>query len=1021
MVTVFTLSGQITLHLIMVCRLPKLLLLIVIICCCKPGNLAGQSPGLSRIWAVKDGLPQSFISGIFQDKDGFLWISTLNGFCRGDGRTFKYFRHTYADSSGLGSNIILHLFDAGNNQLLLCYIDGRMDLFNTVTEQVIPLWKNKAFDVLRSETHWFKSLVKDHHGTGWMMAHDGGVFRLDLHGQSVKHYSLSELQLSQPVLGLAVRGDSLLLFTETRLFVRDNTGKAVRNISYPFQSLHLFKTGNANIYSPAMRANGDMLIPYADGIRIWNIETGFFKSVLFARNKVRAKLIDRFDHNGNYYFECDSNLYLLRPDNSLTKWPLINPAVEGIITSMCIDRSGVLWAGTNGYGLRQYNLLKTGMDGYKYQHSFVIDVLDHYTPSSAPVAGAGTFLNRSVAFANRCVSFHDSVWITDVNQQWTQPTLTLFANHRVSELTFRNEDKLSVNGPTRIMFLAFTPSGVLWGIDQHFSLIRFNIQQRTFRVLQRIALDPAEELNGMTADGESAFYITTTRNLVRVDSLGQMVNLTSLLPSKELLTVSKDHDDGNILWIGTLSDGLIRLDRTTQRTQVFSMATGLPNNTIYSALEGSDHQLWCSSNKGIFAFNKQLHTAQSFTSSNGLPDNEFNRFYYMEMPGGDLAFGGPMGYTIFNPSKLETDNFDPPITLTGMEVINRPRQDSVLRSLSALHLRYDQNSITAEFAAMQFDFPEKLQYRHMLEGFDKTWIMTGNDNKVYYTNLPPGRYTLLLNASNTSGKWSKHVRRIQLIITPPFWRTWWFYTVAILLVGLMVYLFLQQRISSLKKEHRQQLQFERKAMELEAMALRARMNPHFIFNCLNSIKALIQEKEDKKAIAYLTSFVTLIRKQLSHTSDKTTLQEELDTCRLYLRLEAMRFDDRIAYEFDIADNVLPQQVMVPPLILQPIIENAVVHGLIPMEQGGLVSVRVYREGRYVICSIEDNGIGRVASAAQQQRSSRLHESKGVRMLEERIYIQNRLHEWSGSMETTDLYEGGKSCGTRVMLKFDTGL
>ncbi len=536
-----------------------------------------------------------------------------------------------------------------------------------------------------------------------------------------------------------------------------------------------------------------------------------------------------------------------------------------------------------------------------------------------------------------------------------------------------------------------------------------------------MALDAGEELNGMTADGESAFYITTTRNLIRADTLGRTEELTSLLPSKELLTVSKDHDNGNILWIGTLSDGLIRLDKTTRQARVFSMATGLPNNTIYSILEGSDHQLWCSSNKGIFAFNKQLHTARSFTSGNGLIDNEFNRFYYMALPGGDLAFGGPMGYTIFHPSKLETDNFDPPITLTGMEVINRPRQDTLLSTLSDMHLRYDQNSITAAFAAMQFDFPEKLQYRHRLEGFDKTWVLTGNENKAYYTSLPPGSYTLLLNASNTDGKWSQQVRRIRIVIDPPFWRTWWFYSVVVLLAGLLVYLLLRQRISSLKKAYRQQLQFERKAMELQAMALRARMNPHFIFNCLNSIKALIQEKENKKAIDYLTSFVTLIRKQLSHTSNKMTLQEELDTCRLYLRLEAMRFDGRIAYEFDIADNVQPEQVMVPPLILQPVIENAVVHGLIPVEEGGLVSIRVYREGQYIVCSVEDNGIGRAASAAHRRSSSRLHESEGVRMLEERIFIHNRLNECSGSLETIDLYEAGQPCGTRVILKFDTGL
>src|SRR6202000_852019 len=194
------------------------------------------------------------------------------------------------------------------------------------------------------------------------------------------------------------------------------------------------------------------------------------------------------------------------------------------------------------------------------------------------------------------------------------------------------------------------------------------------------------------------------------------------------------------------------------------------------------------------------------------------------------------------------------------------------------------------------------QYRHMLSGFDKNWVLTGNDNKASYTGLPAGTYTLLLNASNTSGKWGSRVLRMKITIFPPFWKTWWFYTAIAALALLAIYLFLSIRIRSVKRGHAQKLQFEREAVELHAMALRARMNPHFIFNCLNSIKALIQEKEDEKAITYLTTFVALIRKQLINTGNKITLREELDTCILYLRLEAMRFDGRIDYEFDIGGN-----------------------------------------------------------------------------------------------------------------------
>jgi len=306
----------------------------------------------------------------------------------------------------------------------------------------------------------------------------------------------------------------------------------------------------------------------------------------------------------------------------------------------------------------------------------------------------------------------------------------------------------------------------------------------------------------------------------------------------------------------------------------------------------------------------------------------------------------------------------------------------------------------------------------MLNGFDKNWVMAGNDNKASYTGLPPGSYTLLMNASNTSGKWSSHVRRLKITVSPPFWRTWWFYAGITGLILSAIYLFLSIRIRSVKRAHAQKLQFEREAVKLHAMALRARMNPHFIFNCLNSIKALIQEKQDKKAINYLTTFVTLIRRQLNNTDNETSLQDELETCRLYLELEAMRFEGRIGWEIHFEDELLGQ-TLIPPLTLQPIVENSIVHGLLPREEGGWVRIQVYRDGPFVSCEIADNGIGRAAAAVYQQKSSRLHESKGLHLLEERITVHNRLNEGFGSMQTTDLFgPDGHPAGTRVIIKFN---
>lgn len=494
--------------------------------------------------------------------------------------------------------------------------------------------------------------------------------------------------------------------------------------------------------------------------------------------------------------------------------------------------------------------------------------------------------------------------------------------------------------------------------------------------------------------------------------------LTGLLASKDFLNIRKDPSDNQVLWIGTLSDGLIKFNKKTKKSKIYSTKTGLPSNTVYCVLPGNDGQLWCSSNRGIFALNSKTELVRSFTSTDGLIDDEFNRYSYMDLGNGELAFGGPVGYTIFNPSKLENDHFNPQIVLTGLHIINYNANTAPLNKIKELRLSYDQNFFTAAFAAIQFNNPEKLNYRYRLKGLDEHWINLGNENKVSYTSLPPGHYTLMLSASNTEGKWSKYQKEINIVISPPFWKTWWFYLTSITFLLVAIYFFAKNRIQNIKEAQFQKLQFEREAIELHALALRARMNPHFIFNCLNSIKALIQEKQNLKAVNYLTTFSTLTRMQLQNNSNEITLQEELETCRLYLELEAMRFEDRIAFQFTIPNDDELKQTRIPPLILQPIVENAIVHGLLPSANGGKVSIIAYREGLFAVCKIEDNGIGRAAAQLNKQKSSKLHESKGIQLLEERITMHNRLNKHISSMETIDLFnENGIPSGTLVIIKF----
>ncbi|MFT3747670.1 MAG: 7TM diverse intracellular signaling domain-containing protein [Agriterribacter sp.] len=211
--------------------------------------------------------------------------------------------------------------------------------------------------------------------------------------------------------------------------------------------------------------------------------------------------------------------------------------------------------------------------------------------------------------------------------------------------------------------------------------------------------------------------------------------------------------------------------------------------------------------------------------------------------------------------------------------------------------------------------------------------------------------------------------------------------------------------------------YHKKLLELEAKALQAQMNPHFIFNCLNSIKALIQENENEKSVVYLTTFSKLIRTLFNNAAKREiSLHDEIETCKLYLRLEAMRFDEKLSYTVAMDNNVDLKSIYVPALIIQPFIENAIWHGIIPKEEGGAVQITVMKENDTVKIMVEDNGIGRVASRQNKSVSGPAHQSKGINLTQSRLELDNLLRQRKAKLEIIDkMDEKGMAEGTTIVI------
>src|SRR4030095_2447768 len=237
----------------------------------------------------------------------------------------------------------------------------------------------------------------------------------------------------------------------------------------------------------------------------------------------------------------------------------------------------------------------------------------------------------------------------------------------------------------------------------------------------------------------------------------------------------------------------------------------------------------------------------------------------------------------------------------------------------------------------------------------------------------------------------------------------------------------EQAFEELKSAQAQLIEAEKEKMRayhykellgLEAQALRAQMNPHFIYNCMNSIKALIQSDDKLRSIEYLTTFSKLIR-TLFQNSDKRqiSLYDEIETCRRYTHLESMRLDGRLKYSFYIDPNLDLKSIMVPALIVQPFIENAIWHGIVPKD-GGQINISVKRQEEVIICEVDDDGIGREMSKRNKPVTPITHESKGVHVSQQRLHLEKMLNDTNASIETIDKVYNNVAAGTKVVLTFD---
>lgn len=464
--------------------------------------------------------------------------------------------------------------------------------------------------------------------------------------------------------------------------------------------------------------------------------------------------------------------------------------------------------------------------------------------------------------------------------------------------------------------------------------------------------------------------------------------------------IEKD-DFGNI-WFGTFSGGLLQFDGAHFKT--FNLNNGL-NDELIKSLKWDAYRncLWLGTNQGLHRLNSnengEVIQIEMFAAPTGFPFKYCHNKGLLLRENGELIFSTNtndetneehiFSYTANGSSKTSRL---PVVLLESFKVNNivfegTQKENWVVLSQGQL-FNHKQNHFTFDFNTIHFTVGDYIQHQWYLEGLDEDWQPVSKLSSTSYTNLGSGAYTLHLRAKTPNGDWSD-TQVYSFEITPPFWATWWF---VLLCVTVVVYIILSIAKQRQKKIHQNQIrelkQLQQKA-NLELSALRAQFNPHFVFNVLNSIQGIILCQDEEKAIIYLNDFAKLMRMVLNHSREKTIyLNDELEFLKLYINLEQLRFEDNFKFDLELADNISVNGTMVPPLILQPYIENAIKHGLLNRGKGGKLSLRIYKENDFLKCTIIDNGVGRKKANAKRDKA---HTSKGLLMMLERIDYLNTAY------------------------------
>ncbi|MFI5132438.1 MAG: histidine kinase [Chitinophagales bacterium] len=906
---------------------------------------------------TKDGLPSATVYDITQDKNGFIWFGTENGLCRFDGKNFR----TYTTKDGLPDNSILKV--NGDNL-------GRV-YFSPFTHS-LHYYQNDSF---------FKFDIP-------------GKYMLDLGNMSAMYNQKNKVILTGSLSSYMLENDSLLSFNEKyigmpkevlvhrvydtliiagsldSLYFIGGSG-TVRSTSHDFNNNLIFDDAARQHYSNITKASNFKMTGYLTG----NLLYWLWDNVLNIFNASTGKLIHKIyvEKFSKSFIDNENNLWVTTLGNGVYRFPSFNfrnmdfDGKNEIFSLTKIDKQ--LIAGTDFSTVYSIPIQKNHGTYTKLNFFEFIAASDNTTAN---------LTKRNRIYALR----------SEGNDLYIGADAFLLKKTGSSAPVFRKIFPVKDIDLGEKEILVCTGKDVVLLTKQGLSISDTLLRQRsTCGVIY-----------------QDDYYIGTLGGLIKISSTNKTTTaLYNLFPSfrGRITALKKGINDD--LWVATSGSGLIHFKNGKIIKTLKEKEDGLTSD-ICTALYIDSNLVWLGTNKGLnrIETGKEKMVITRVTSANGLGADFIDAVLATDSI---VYVGTAAGLTIFN-KKILTEK-----SICLLHILQVSENNVKLKKDNSYTFPHNALNMKIDFTAISFKSAGDITYSYQLQGLDQTWNTT-TANFVNFPSLQPRKYTLHLKAINKFGVESE-TKSIHITVLPAWWQTWFFRIIALSVFGLLILLLYRYNIRNVKRKEVAKREIESRFAALEQRALQAQMNPHFIFNALNSIQTFILNLDVEGANTYLTRFASLIRQTLENSMQPfITVASELKYLETYLGLEKLRFRDKFEYKIHIDGTIDQNNTLLPGMLLQPYIENSIRHGIQHRkDNNGLISLSINKTSdNSIIYTIKDNGVGR--KKAEEFKSSRHieYQSRGMFINSKRIAAMNNQFRTNIRVNIEDLADEDESAG-----------